>query len=183
MQHGLGDAKKQQRNAVARGKEHGEPGGEAVLRVGVVWPQLDIAPATESHHNNEHQEECHRQHVEPAEGGGNPGQGRTEQLSREIRAADSADNKQHNHHERGNEHRKQDCRAGYCGGLRLVHAGFLSPHSRSDSIHGSAKQGSRRGRTGVPRQSGAPWTILLLFGFACSPHCRRGNQIDYGDPR
>src|SRR5690606_21620106 len=67
VQHRLGYAEEQQRDAVAGGKQHGEPGRKAVLRLGMVRPELDVAPLGQRDADDEDQAEGHRQHVEPAE--------------------------------------------------------------------------------------------------------------------
>ncbi len=125
MQHRLGDTEEQQGDAVAGGEQHGEPGRETVLRLGVVRAQLDVAPFGQGDADDEHQEERHRQHVEPAEGAGDVRQHRIEQLAGQFRIARRADHQQQRDHHRGDEHGKQN------DGLGQFPSGV---HGRSASV-------------------------------------------------
>ena len=49
----FGHAKEQQGDAVAGGKQHGEPGREAVLRLRVIGAEANIAPAAAGHQHHE----------------------------------------------------------------------------------------------------------------------------------
>ena len=103
MQYRLGHPKEEQGDAVAGGKEHGEPGGETVLGAGVVRAELDFAPARESYADDENKENGHGQHVEPAEGTGDKGQGGRENGPGPFGIADSADDQQQGDHNRWHE--------------------------------------------------------------------------------
>jgi len=121
VQHRLRHTEKQQRDAVAGGEQHGEPGRETVLRVGVIGTELDMAPTGEGHTDDKHQEKSHRQHVEPAEGGGDVGEGGTENLAGQLGIADGAEHQQQDHHHRRYEHRNEDGGSGFGGSVCLAH--------------------------------------------------------------
>lgn len=95
----------QQRNTITSRKQHGEPFGKTVLRLGMIRPQLDIAPARGANCDYKYQENGYRQHVKPAEGFGNPRQGRTESLPGQFGIAYGTD-----HQQQGNRHRRKKYR-------------------------------------------------------------------------
>ena len=125
VQYGFGHAEEQQGNAVAGGKEHGEPGREAVLRLGVVRAQLDAAPGRHGDADDEHQEKGHREHVEPAEVGRDERQRRAEHFTGQFRVADGSDHQQQRDDHGWDEHGEQNDGLGhFLGGV----------HGRSASL-------------------------------------------------
>src|SRR5690606_11649155 len=108
MQYRLRHAEEQQGDTVARGEQHGKPGGEAVLRLGMVRAQLDLAPSAHGDDDDEHQEDGHRQHVEPAEGLGDVAQYRREQLTGQLGLTGGTDDQQQDEKECRYEDRQQD---------------------------------------------------------------------------
>ena len=108
MQHRLGHAKEQQRDTVAGREQHGKPFREGVLGFRVVRPQFDIAPLGCTHRDNKDQEDGNRQHVEPAEGIGNPGQGRAERFPCQLGIADGSDHQQQRNNNGRNKDRYED---------------------------------------------------------------------------
>ncbi|PTC33768.1 hypothetical protein CLJ1_5878 [Pseudomonas paraeruginosa] len=66
MHHRLGDAEEHQADAHAGGKQHGEPGGVAVVGPAVIGAELDIAVATDGEEHHADQDQRHGEDIEPA---------------------------------------------------------------------------------------------------------------------
>ena len=92
MQHGFGHTEEQQRDAITRRKQHGEPFRKRILRLAMVWPQLDVAPGGQADTDDKDKEQRHHQHIEPAEVNGDPGLGSRKRLPRQLRITDGANN-------------------------------------------------------------------------------------------
>ena len=72
MHHRLGHAEEHQPYPHARRKQHGEPGGAAVVRGAVIRSQLDIAVTTQAEKHDGSQDDRHGQDVELAQVGDDP---------------------------------------------------------------------------------------------------------------
>ena len=72
LHHRAGDRKKQHVDADACRKQHGHPGGQPVLRPRVVRAQPHAALLGQGNPDHKADHQRHRQHVVPAEVGGNP---------------------------------------------------------------------------------------------------------------
>ena len=105
MQHRLGHTKKQQRNTVTGGEQHGEPGFEVILGLGMIRSELGIAPAAERYADDEDQKQCYGEHVKPAEAGGDIGQSVRKHLACQFRIADGTNHHQQDHDNGRQKHR------------------------------------------------------------------------------
>ena len=100
----LGDAEEQQGDPVAGREQHREPRREAVLRLGVVRSEANVAPTAAGHQHYKQQKTGDGQHIEPAKGGGDVAQRAGEQAAGQRRIADGADHqKQGNDNGRGKD--------------------------------------------------------------------------------
>ena len=124
MHHRLGDAEEHQADAHAGRKQHREPGPVAVVGPAVVGPEPDAAITGHRHAHHEDQETRHRQHVEPARLGDDPGLDGRELFFRRLGPQGRQGHEQHDDGTGGDEHRRVHHDAPARRGFRgvLVHA-------------------------------------------------------------
>ncbi|MNJ50471.1 hypothetical protein D3C77_457430 [compost metagenome] len=106
MGQGFGDAKEEQRDTDAGGKQHAGPGQVAELGLVVVGTELDLAVARQGGDHHEDQVQRHRQHVVPADRVGRPVLRRQQPLARCLRVADDSQCEQEDKARREIEHRR-----------------------------------------------------------------------------
>ncbi len=122
VHHRLGDAEEHQADAHAGGKQHGEPGQAAVVGFAMIGAELDIAVAAQGDQHHHQQDDRHREDVQPAEVGDDPGLHLAEQSLCVRREDDAVQYQREDQYRRAVEDRRID---GGRGRLVGLHAALL----------------------------------------------------------
>jgi hypothetical protein len=120
------DAEVHEADAHARGKQHGGPGDEVELGLGIIGPQADVAEAAACDEDQEDQEQRDRDGIEPVHVSHHPGLGAGEQSVGAVGHEAAVQQQQAQHQQGGDDDGAGEgdarCRVGgqWRGGLRSI---------------------------------------------------------------